>query len=68
MKVVWTDAEVNKIENTAYVTGIAVGERMERERIIDLVDHTLWLVGDEQHIPRLCEGCDFIELIKGENE
>lgn len=43
-----------------------IARDLERERIIDLVEH--WLVNDEQHIPRLCGGCDFIALIKGEKE
>jgi hypothetical protein len=57
-----TQKELHHKMNFAYEQGIA----NERERIIGLVEH--WLVNDEQHIPRLCGGCDFIALIKGENE
>ena len=46
---------------------IELGRRLERERIIGLVDHALVLVSRE-HISWLCDGCDFIARIKGENE
>ena len=62
MKVVWTDAEVNKIENTAYMTGIAVGEHMERERIIGLLEGIVpgsGIMGDGVELA--------IKLIKGDN-
>lgn len=59
------DEYVTRVENDAYELGISVGKNQERERIIELVEH--WLVNDEQHIPRLCGGCDFIALIKGES-
>ena len=55
---------------TRFSIGYKMGTRQERERIIGLVEHTLtyiWLVGEEQHIPRLCDGCDFIALIEGDN-
>ena len=43
---------------------IELGAKQERERIISLVGHSLF--NDVDHIPSLCEGCDFIARIKGE--
>lgn len=58
------DEYVTRVENDAYELGISVGKSQERERIVELVEH--WLVNDEQHIPRLCGGCEFVARIKGE--
>jgi hypothetical protein len=37
MKAEWTRDEVDRIEDAAYNAGLAVGERVERERIVALL-------------------------------
>ena len=66
MKRKYSDLEIEVLEMEWFDLGKREGTFVEQERIIDLVEH--WLVNDEQHIPRLCGGCDFIARIKGENE
>ncbi len=82
MKAEWTRDEVDRIEDAAYNAGLAVGERVERERIIKLLFEQsktyINLTGGavSESVMDQFEGCgccsgvsqqDIINLIKGEN-